>query len=540
MIESLDDETLSSSLCEDVFSLAQIQVELLHEYLLIKKIDRSDSGENLVVVSLLCIIRNLHNLQMQHRDRFLRDMETSCAAANDFMRMMECFDQLMESVNKRYPGLAQRKNKMVDAGKMALLEKESDDLVALYGNDAVFAVQRSQIFVMKTIQQSSIPSDLFSREWEDEFVYNEVALSIVKTMEDYLYDFHSYLSSAFLYGKIVGALVKAVVCLYVRSIVQKADRIRRRKRKGNRFVGGVVEAPFRSTDRAVMRMMYDMEVFRTYFQNLIKQLPGLDKLVEEELSVLVVIHESLSLILDETNNRYALDEFIVVLHVRVAKNAHVTKFLMQDLWRVAAPSTQQRVLYDTLALMDGELQLLSNKMEEGRRESPGGPRPRDRLPGLLLQEVLLEHYEHRILAARLRPCAPCINIIRKAQAKKATAAASNDQPKSPDTIASMFSLDFLSLSHEDNKPKFKLSDIPDMIPTFTMRDAQLPSIPSVSSAATYSPSTMEDEPTRADHEKTLKAVRQRLLSNLKLHNIKFVAHSTTDVEKRMEKINGWS
>jgi hypothetical protein len=32
---------------------------------------------------------------------------------------------------------------------------------------------------MKTIQQSSIPQDLFSVEWEVEFVYNEVALAIV-------------------------------------------------------------------------------------------------------------------------------------------------------------------------------------------------------------------------------------------------------------------------------------------------------------------------------------------------------------------------
>jgi hypothetical protein len=415
------------------------------------------------------------------------------------------------------------------------LEKEVDDLVALYGNDAVFAVQRSQIFVMKTIQQSPIATDLFSKEWEDEFVYNEVALSIVKTMEDYLYDFHNYLSNAFLYGKIVGALVRAVVCFYVMTLVQKADRIRRRKRKGNRLVGGKPEASFRSTSRAILRMMYDMEVFRTYFHNLVKQLPGLDKLVDDELSVLVVVHETLSLILQESTG-YELDEFIVVLHKRTGANAHVTKFLMQDMWLVAAPADQRRALNNTLALMDGELQRLSNKLEEGRRESPSKPRPRDRLPGLLLQEVLLELYENRMLSARLQPCAPCINMVRKAKTKRAATepTPADDPAKSPDSIASLPSLDFIKFP--DEPPKFQFSDIPKMLPTFTMGDVQLPSAPTTTSR---DPSIVRVEPTRHDHERTLKTVRHQILSNLKLHNIRFVAHSTTEAERRMAEINGW-
>jgi hypothetical protein len=230
-----------------------------------------------------------------------------------------------------------------------------------------------------------------------------------------------------------------------------------------------------------------------------------------------------------------LDEFIVVLHKRTGANAHVTKFLMQDLWLVAAPTNQRRALNDTLALMDGELQLLSNKLEEGRRESPVALRPRDRLPGLLLQEVLLELYENRILSARLQPCAPCINMVRKAKTKRAAKPTPRDDPvKSPDSIASMLSLDFIDLPHE--APKFQFSDIPTMLPTFTMGDVQFPSAPA---AAAREPSIVMVEPTRHDHERTLKTVRHRILSNLKLHNIRFVAHSTTDVERRMAEINGW-
>ena len=542
MIESVNDETIFTTLCEDVFSLVNVQVDLLHEYLLVKKMEKSEAGQSLIIVSLLCIIRNLHQLQMKHRDRFLHDIVCSCAAANDFMRMIECFDELMESVHRRYPRLKLLLNHNAkneeDAIKLALLERECSDLVALYGNDAVFAVQRSQIFVMKTIQQSSIPDDLFSQEWEDEFVYNEVALAIVKTVEDFLYNYHDHLSNAFLYGKIVGALVRAVVCFYVRCLVQKADNVRRRKRTGSRF--GPVETPFLNSDRAVLRMMYDIEVFRQYFRNLVKQLPALKRLVEDELSILVVIHECLSLSTDNRNDS-TLEEFIVVLHKRTGANVAVTKFVMKDLWHLAARYAQRLTLNDTLALMQGELQLLSNNLEESKHELVR-PRPRDYLPGLQLKEVLEQFYDHRILQERLRPCGPCMNLVRKSEKSKSSSAVRpRPIPDSPTGIESL--LDFLTVP-EDDKIKVPWSDMPAVLPTFNFGDniRQLPEMRSSCAgkrSVNLQSVSLSDESSREGHEKTLKTVREKLFAKLKLHNIHFVAHSTMDFEKRLAEINGW-
>ena len=272
---SVDDDSVFTTLCEDVYSLVNIQVDVLHEYLLVKKIDKTEIGRKVVLVTMLSLVQNLHQLQLQHRDRFLTGLESSCAAANDFLRMIERFDDLLDAVHRRYPRLrALLMNPVTamnkeDSAKMALLEQKSSELVALYGNDAVYSVQRSQIYVMKVIQNSTIKHDLFSAAWEDEFVHNEVSLAIVHTLEDFLSDCYEHLSDAFLYGKLVSALMQSTVCFYMQCLVQKADRARLQKRK--LAIGGPTDSPFRSPRRAIMRMMYDIEVFRTYFKTMAKQ-----------------------------------------------------------------------------------------------------------------------------------------------------------------------------------------------------------------------------------------------------------------------------
>lgn len=391
------DESLFTTLCEDVFSLVNIQVDLLHEYLQVNKIEKTETGQTLILVSLLSIVRNLHDLQLRHRDRFLQDLEFFCAAANDFMRMIECFDDLMESIHRRYPRLKLLMNQPVqnedDAAAMALLESESSDLIALYGNDAVYSVQRSHIIVIDYLQQSSIPLDLFSPAWEDDFHNNEVARAIVTHAENFLRDCHDQLSNAFLYGKVVGALVRSIVCFYVKCLLQKAKRVRLHKR-GEAHAGSV-ESPFVTPSRAVLRMLYDIEVLRKYFLHLIKQLPELSRLVEEELSILVVLHECLTLASDEFDTSTP-DDLIVVLHKRTGANVAVTRYLMKDLWLLAAREPDRhRAIYNTLTLLKGELRVLSQNLDQSMQD-PTSPRSRDHIPGLILKEVLEQFYDHRI------------------------------------------------------------------------------------------------------------------------------------------------
>lgn len=400
LVRSANTESLSTTLPGDVFSLVNVQVGVVHEYLQLIQNTNTEEGTKLVIGCMLCIICSLRGLQAKYRDYFLDDMESSCAAANDFMRMIECFDEIMDDIRKRYPRLKQMEARN-DEG-VELMEKHSADLIAMYGNDAVFAVERAQIFVIKSIHSSTIRDDLFSLDWEKCFVYNEVALSIVKTMEDFLRDFRDYLSSDFLYCKVVTTLIQAVICFYIRCLVQKADNIRRRKRKA---VG------FQNPRQAVMRMMYDIEVFETHFSSLVNEIPALSQVVERELSALVIIYECLNVIIDDRSSISALEDLILVLHKRTGANASVTRCLIQDLWLLGSSQRNHKPLNETIIFMQNELQLLSEKIKEGELLSVPKQK-KESLPCLQLRDVLVELYDIRITQERTIQCGPCVRMLR--------------------------------------------------------------------------------------------------------------------------------
>lgn len=68
-----------TSLCEDVYSLAGVQLRTIRERLTRKS--------EALVQAVGVIFKNLYEKQMTSRDLFLTDFETCCAAANDFVRM---------------------------------------------------------------------------------------------------------------------------------------------------------------------------------------------------------------------------------------------------------------------------------------------------------------------------------------------------------------------------------------------------------------------------------------------------------------------
>lgn len=261
-------------------------------------------------------------------------------------------------------------------------------------------------------------------------------------------------------------------------------------------------------------MMYDIEVLRSYFQNLVSQLPALDRLVEDELSVLVVVHESLSVSIKETNTA-ALEELIVVMHKRTGANANVTRFIMQDLWLLAARQKQRRDLSDVLLNMEGDLKLLSQHLQEDTKEH-AMQQQRDHLPSLRLPEVLVEFYEQRVISEHLpRPCNPCVkecaNVIRKAKQHvggKTAPKTTRTKPKPTKVSSSLLAVDFLSLATLD---EFKFEEVThDMVPTTL-------------------------ELSKEDHEKKLRSIRGTLAGTLKLNNIKFVTKTAANFEKRLKR-----
>jgi hypothetical protein len=369
-----------------------MQWNVLHDYLKTSKLLGTEVGDTVLLDGLFSIFRNLQYKHIHYRDNFLTDLERSCATANDFYRMMDTADEFWATLRRAYP-------KVLGHHTASILNIEASDLLSLYSSDAVYAVQRAHMFVVREIHQSEIPSQLFSRDWEDIYTSNEVVLSLVKTIEDYLYDFHNYLCNDLLYRKVVDSLLRAMVCFYITSLVRKADQARRRKRN----------EPFSNPSRALIRMMYDLELFRGYFENLTKQIPSLSNMVEEQLSILVLVHECLGIAAGNTDDS-SLEEFVIVLHKHTGGNVEVTKHLLGDLWFLAAPRSQRKEIYDVVSLMQAELQMISMRMEE---MAPPLNQQRDPLLGIKLVETLKDLYEERILQEQFSVCAPCVHAIKK-------------------------------------------------------------------------------------------------------------------------------
>jgi hypothetical protein len=117
-----------TSLCEDVYSIAGVQLRTIRERLT----RRSEA----LVQAVDVIFRNLYEKQIGCRNNFLLDFETCCAAANDFVRMSEKCEEVLSEMVAEYR-LSPQASEALDA--------QSDILLGLYSGDAVFAAQKTHV-----------------------------------------------------------------------------------------------------------------------------------------------------------------------------------------------------------------------------------------------------------------------------------------------------------------------------------------------------------------------------------------------------------
>jgi hypothetical protein len=375
----------------------EAQASLLDEYLISTHLIQTEAGDSLLMDALLSILRNLWYKQTHFRNTFLRDLESCIAGANDFLRMVEKVDGLMKAMTERYPHLSW--DDVKGDVTTAQVRREAADLITLFGSDAVHASERAATYVIQTIQNSSIPAELFSHDWEDRLVHNEVALSMVRTFEDYLSDLHNYVEQDFLYHKVVAALVRSTVCFYVQCLVKKADQMRRTRRRNSHKIA------FMSASRAICRMNYDIEVLRDYFYSAAKESAPLGRVIANELSVLVVFSECMGLAVGQTGAD-SLEKFVVVVHKRTGGDSEVTKHFLSDLWLLMGPKNEHLVVESAVRRMHAELQLVSARLKE--KDSADSLARKDTI-GLRLDEMLKTLYEERILQEKSSVCG---NILR--------------------------------------------------------------------------------------------------------------------------------
>lgn len=360
--ESLDG-SLSTSLAEDVFSLIEIQRNVLAE----------QGNERVFVEGMLFVLKCVQHEHMErYHQRMFGTLEETCAAANDFLRMSERMEKLVAELTEQ---LTKK-----DKSPLAALGEE---LVHELSRLAVHATERSLVFLLRTVQHdTSIPQMIFSAAWEEELIQNEVVKELTQKIDDYLSTLRLFLSDDILYNKAVWMAANACICFYVRSLIQKADACRRRRDK-----------PFMSTKRALLRMSDDIAIISEYLEGH----PELSRRIRPDLDTLHLIRESLG-----ATDTAALEGFIIVLHKRTGSDLLVTRQFVTDLQWLVGQVKSGKEAFDHVKT---DLQMVTKRVQEQKKQ-PTIVKNTSQL--VRLDDMLKALYEDRLVQGLLPVCWMCL------------------------------------------------------------------------------------------------------------------------------------
>lgn len=333
-----------------MYSLAGTQLRTIRERLT----RRSEA----LVQAVGVIFKNLYQKQVESRNNFCQDFETCCAASNDFFRMSEhCEEVLQEMIAEC--------NLTPEASEA--LDEQSAILLGLYSSDAVFAAQKVHIYIFEPIEEA-IVEELFGPEWLAELTHNELALTLVRTLEDFMGDLEMYLDDLMV-GKSLDALVTATVNFYIISLMKVSTQHNNNKK------------PYWSDNRkALDRMSGDITVMKEYFESLAPSYPALKRAIETEFETLDTVHELLSIASGFSNSNAR--DFIILMQKRI-KNMYLTKMLVGDLWHLVKP-TDEKAIYDMIDSMMEELEAVAPDDKDAITNALA----RQTVPGLRLDQEL--------------------------------------------------------------------------------------------------------------------------------------------------------
>jgi Exocyst complex component Sec6 len=353
---------LLTSLCEDVFSLAGVQLKTIRERLT----RRSEA----LVQAVGVIFKNLYEKQIACRDQFCTDFETCCAAANDFVRMSEKAEVIVDDIKEEC-------NLSPEAEET--LEEQAAALLGLYSGDAVYAAQKTHVYIFEPIEEA-IFDELFGPEWLNDLTQNEHALTIIRTQDDFLEDLEAFLDEVMV-AKAIEAQVSSAVNFYIRCLLDKAS-----KHNSSR------NSYFADNEKALVRMRGDVQVIRDYFEGLAESMPTLSRPIEREFDLLEAVLELVSIASGISSSD--AQDFILLLHKRV-RNFSITKFVVGDLYHLVNPA-EEHSIYE---IIDGMEQTMAAVVPTDDK-AVSSARDRNTVPGLRIDQILAMHCD---TSKRTRP-----------------------------------------------------------------------------------------------------------------------------------------
>jgi hypothetical protein len=247
------------------------------------------------------------------------------------------------------------------------LEASSNELMGVYSSDAVYSACAVHIYVFDPIE-NEIGIRLFEEDWEGVMVDNDLAISLVRTLEDFHEDLVHYMDD-FMVAKSIMSLMSATVLFYAKCLLQRAEKHRQNKRP---YFGNV--------KRALERMAGDIRVLRDYFEGLVPQMPSLKKNLEKDFEIITTIYEILNIAAGFSVSD--AEDFILLLQKHV-RNVGVTKHIVSDLWHLVAP-TEARYVGELVESMEEQLMAIAPRERE--------PYDRAYVKGLSLAEMTFKLY----------------------------------------------------------------------------------------------------------------------------------------------------
>mmetsp|Transcript_1033 Transcript_1033/g.2225 ORF Transcript_1033/g.2225 Transcript_1033/m.2225 type:complete len:857 (-) Transcript_1033:13-2583(-) len=331
---------LTTSLCEDIFSLVSVQIGIIREHV--------TDGSEALVKALCMVFRQLKKKQVESRDKFLTDVETCSAAANDFSRMGDLCDEVMLLLQNEctFPN-----------GSFSLVEHITAQLLLLFSTDAVYVAQYNCVIIFEPISEA-ISKDLFQKDWELILTENELILTLVRTIEDYLSDIILYLDES-LMNKLMDTIVKYTVLFYLKCLLMKTSPHYDKKKES-----------FLYPERALLRMFHDMRILKEFFNNFADRFPSIENTVAKEFSLLDTVYECLHVAagLSKGSKRKS-----ILLLLRKIEDVEYTKLVITDLWHLVAPHKERSLSQLILTLEEDMLLIMpeknaSTRVKEKRRK----------------------------------------------------------------------------------------------------------------------------------------------------------------------------
>jgi hypothetical protein len=343
---------LVTSLCEDVFALAGVQLRTIRERLT----RRSEA----LVQAVGVIFKNLYEKQMSARDLFCTDLETCCAAANDFFRMSENCEEIVGEIMDECN---------LSPVATETLEEQSAVLLGLYSSDAVYAAQKTHVYCFEPIEEA-VASELFNEEWLENLTHNELALTLVRTLDDFMEDLETFLDEVMV-QKCVEAQVASSVNFYIKCMLSRASNHNSAR-----------NSYFADNGKAISRMKGDVAVIRDYFEGIAEEsMPTMKRVIEKEFSLLDTILELLSIAAGVSQSD--AQDFILVLQKRV-RNVAITKYVVGDLYHLVKP-TEEHVLYELIDSMEAEMSSMADEKALDTAQD------RNSVPGLRADMMMAQH-----------------------------------------------------------------------------------------------------------------------------------------------------